>query len=356
MELLFKNLKRQAPVVTEEGIALPGTALDYKPLLLLPILGLIGLLFVREPSTWLTLTLAGIGMGFIIFLAASGLTLVFGLMGIMNFGHSIFITFGAIVGGMMFLPTVMPLLACWCRADSIGLNLLALAIGGVIAMGLCAIAGLVFERLFVRKAYGQSLTIQIMLTIGGMIVMEQLMAMFVGRGMIIVRPPSLRGLIEFGDVAIEKYRLMTLVVGLVLYAAMMLILKRTKLGLLVRAAVEQRDMVEAMGYKVKYLFVGFFVAGTALAGLGGLLYGTFQGTVGIRLGTDLMIPIFMVLIIGGLGSITGACVAAILVGMLTNYVGFAYPPLTAFSTIFLMFAVGLWRPQGLYPVSKGIAG
>ncbi|MBI1890554.1 MAG: branched-chain amino acid ABC transporter permease [Burkholderiales bacterium] len=354
--MLLKNLSRLQPVVTEEGIAVPRTEFDYKPLLLIPLLALIGMVLVRDTSTWVTLTIAGIGMGFIIFLSASGLTLVFGLMGIMNFGHSIFITLGAIIGGMMFLPTVLPLVACWCRADSIALNLLAITVAGIIAMAASALIGLVFERLFVRKAYGQSLTTQIMLTIGGMIITEQLTVMFLGKGMIINKPPSLSGLLMIGDVGIEKYRLMTAVVGILVYITMMLVLNKTKLGLLVRAAIEQREIVEAMGYKTKFLFIGFFVAGTALAALGGLFYGMFQTLVGIKLGSSLMIPIFMVLIIGGLGSITGACVAAVLIGMLNNYVGFAFPPVTAFSMIFLMIAVGLWRPQGLYPVNKGSLG
>lgn len=325
---------------------------DYAPLLLLPVLAIAGLLIVRDFSTWATLTIAGIGMGFIIFLAASGLTLVFGLMGIMNFGHSIFITMGAIIGGMMFLPSVMPLLACWCRADSVGLNLLAISAAALMAMLATGITGFVFERLFMHKSYGAPLTSQIMLTVGGMVVMEQLTAIFIGKGVIIRKPPSLSGMLLAGDIAIEKYRLMTCLVGLVIFLALTLLLKRTKLGLLVRAAIGEREMVEAMGYRVKYLFVGFFVAGAMLAALGGLLYGMFQGQVGMKLGANLMIPIFMVLIIGGLGSITGTCVAAILVGILTNYIGFAFPALTAFATIILMFVIALWRPQGLYPVKQ----
>lgn len=323
---------------------------DYAPLWLLPALALIGLLIVRNPSTWVTLTIAGIGMGLIIFLAASGLTLVFGLMGVMNFGHSIFVTLGAIVGGMMFLPTVMPLLSCWCRADSMGLNLLAIAVAAIIAMFVAAIIGLIFERLLVRQSYGKSLSTQIMLTVGGMVITEQLMIMLIGRGMIMKKPPSLTGVLLFGDIAIEKYRLLTMVVGLAVFFGLLFLLKRTKLGLLVRAAVEQREMVEAFGYRVKFLFIGFFVAGAMLAALGGMLYGMYQGQVTLRLGANLMIPILMVLIIGGLGSITGACIASILVGMLSNYVAFAWPSLTAFSTIFLMFAIALWRPYGLYPV------
>lgn len=338
---------------TDTDYAAPRTQFDIKPLLLIPLLALLGLAMVQNTSTWIMLTFSGIATGMIFFMVSSGLTLVFGLMGVMNFGHSIFITLGAIIGGMMLLPTMLPLVACWFRGDNLILNLLAMAVAAIAAMGATALAAFVFERLIVRHAYDAPLTTQIMLTVGGMVVLEQLVKMHIGRGMLIRRPASLSGSFLFGDIVIQKYLLLVLAVGAIILFLMLRTLNRTKLGLLVRAAVEQRDMVEAMGYKVKRLFLGLFMAGAALAALGGLLYGAYQGGAGMRFGADMMIPIFMVLIIGGLGSIPGACIAAILVGLLTNYVGFVFPPLTAFSTIFLMFAVALWRPQGLYPVRAG---
>jgi branched-chain amino acid transport system permease protein len=111
-------------------------------------------------------------------------------------------------------------------------------------------------------------------------------------------------------------------------------------------------MVESLGYRIRRLFVGVFVAGSALAGLGGVLWGLHQQSVIPQLGGQVNVLIFIVIIIGGLGSTLGCLVGALLVGLLTNYVGFAFPVLTSFASIGLMVAVLLWRPQGLYPVAN----
>jgi branched-chain amino acid transport system permease protein len=341
----------RAPIYDDDR-AMPANGFDYVPLLLIPALALIGLAAVRNPSVWVTLTLAGIGMGFIVFLAASGLTLVFGLLRVMNFGHAAFVTLGAIFGGLMLWPRFTPLVACWWRSENLLFNLIAISVAIVIAMLVTVTGALIFERLIVRHCYGKPLATQVMLTIGGMIVIEQLIIAFIGNGMYIRKPPSLSGVMLFGDVAIERYRLMTTVVGAALFGVMVYVLNRTKAGMLIRASVEQRELVESMGYKVKHLFLWVFAIAAALASLSGLLYGIFESTVGVKVGANLMVPIFMVMIIGGMGSITGTCVAAVLVGMLTNYVGYVLPGGTAFATIAMVGVVGLWRPHGLYPVTQ----
>ena len=152
--------------------------------------------------------------------------------------------------------------------------------------------------------------------------------------------------------AIEKFRLVAVVIGLVVFVAMMLVLNRTRIGLLIRAGVENKEMVEAMGYRVRRLFVAVFVAGSALAGLGGALWGQYQESVTVHIGAQMMVLIFIVIIIGGLGSTLGCLVGALLVGLMSNYVGFLAPKLTMFSSIGLMVAVLIWRPQGLYPVTS----
>jgi branched-chain amino acid transport system permease protein len=325
---------------------------DYVPLLLLPAMALVGLLLVRNPSVWVTLTLAGIGMGFIVFLAASGLTLVFGLLRVMNFGHGAFVTLGAIFGGLLLWPRFTPLVACWWRSSSLTLNVLAITAALVVAVVVTVIGALIFERLIMRRCYGKPLAIQVMLTVGGLIIIEQLILTFIGGGMFIRKPPSLSGVILLGDVAIERYRLMTTVVGALLFWAMVHVLHRTKAGLLIRAAVEQRELAEAMGYRVRNLFLWVFAIAAALASVSGLLYGIFESLIGIKVGANMLVPIFMVLIIGGMGSVTGSCVAAVLVGMLTNYVAYVFPGASAFATIALVGIIGLWRPHGLYPVRQ----
>ena len=141
-------------------------------------------------------------------------------------------------------------------------------------------------------------------------------------------------------------------IGLVVFAALAFTLGRTKIGLLIRAGVQDRAMVEALGYRIRRLFVGVFVTGSALAGLGGVMWGLYQQSVTPQMGAQVNVLIFIVLIIGGLGSTTGALIGALLVGLMANYTGFLVPKVALFSNIALMVAVLLWRPQGVYPVAN----
>jgi branched-chain amino acid transport system permease protein len=153
-------------------------------------------------------------------------------------------------------------------------------------------------------------------------------------------------------VVIERYRVFAVVVGLALFVSMWLVLNRTRLGLLVRAGVENAEMVESLGYRIRRLFVGVFVAGSALAGLGGVMWAMYQESVTATMGAQLMVLIFIVIIIGGLGSVGGCFVGALLVGLVANYVGFVAPKLALGTNIMLMALVLLWRPRGLYPVGR----
>ena len=322
-------------------------AVDWTPLLLTPLLALAALPLVGSASTWVTLTAAGLAMGMIIFIIASGLTLIFGLMDVLNFGHGVFIALGAFVA-----VSVLGALPAWTSADSLGLNLAAIGAAMLAAMVAAGAAGWLFERLLVRRVYGLHL-MQILITMGGMVVGEELIKMIWGPQMIALEvPTALRGALLFGDAAIEKYRLLAVAVGLVVFVALLLVLNRTKLGLLIRAGVQDKEMVESLGYRIRRLFVGVFVAGSALAGLGGVMWGLYQQGVVPQMGARVNVLIFIVIIIGGLGSTTGCFVGAMLVGLLANYTGFLAPKLALFSNILLMAMVLLWRPQGLYPVTS----
>jgi branched-chain amino acid transport system permease protein len=322
-------------------------AVDWAPLLLTPLLALAALPLVGSASTWITLTAAGLAMGMIIFIIASGLTLIFGLMDVLNFGHGVFIALGAFVA-----VSVLGALPDWTSVDSLALNLAAIGLAMLAAMLAAGAAGWLFERLLVRRVYGLHL-MQILITMGGMVVGEELIKMIWGPQMIALEvPAALRGALLFGDAAIEKYRLLAVAVGLVVFVALLLVLNRTKLGLLIRAGVQDKEMVESLGYRIRRLFVGVFVAGSALAGLGGVMWGLYQQGVVPQMGARVNVLIFIVIIIGGLGSTTGCFVGAMLVGLLANYTGFLAPKLALFSNILLMAAVLLWRPQGLYPVTS----
>jgi len=233
-----------------------------------------------------------------------------------------------------------------------GGTLAALVPAMLSAMLVAGLLGAIFERVIIKPVYGQHLK-QILITTGGMIVAEQLIHVIWGPDLLpLARPEELRGALVFGDVALERFRLATVVVGLAIFAAMALTLNRTKLGLLIRAGVENSEMVEAMGYRIRRLFVGVFVAGSALAGLGGALWGMYQEAVTVAIGAQMMVLIFIVIIIGGLGSVTGCFVGALLVGLMANYVGYLSPKIALGSNILLMVLVLLWRPRGLYPAGK----
>ncbi|NCZ82801.1 MAG: hypothetical protein EBX64_06575, partial [Betaproteobacteria bacterium] len=164
-------------------------------------------------------------------------------------------------------------------------------------------------------------------------------------------PEALRGSWLLADAAIERYRIFASLIGLLVFSGLAFTLSRTKLGLLIRAGVQDRSMVQALGYRIDRLFVAVFVAGSALAGLGGVLWGFYQQSVTAQIGAQVNVLIFIVIIIGGLGSTLGCFVGALLVGLIANYAGFLEPKIALFSNIGLMVAVLLWRPQGLYPVS-----
>ena len=326
---------------------LPQSKRDDIPLLLPVALALAMIPLIGSPSTWVTLTVASLAMGMMIFIMASGLTLVFGLMDVLNFGHGAFIAIGAYTATLVLLP-----LGTWMQADSIALNLAALIAAAVAAMAVTAVLGFAFERVVIMPVYGQHLK-QILITMGGMIVAEQLLyALFGPQQIPLPLPASLRGSFLIGEAAIEKYRVLAVLVGLVVFVTMLAILNRTKIGLLIRAGVENREMVEALGYRITRLFVGVFMAGSALAGLGGVMWGLYREQVNASMGGELLVLVFIVVIIGGLGSVTGCFIGALLVALLQNYIGFLVPKLSLVSDILLMVAVLLWRPRGLYPVTS----
>ena len=323
------------------------TNLDLKPLLLVPVLALLALPLVGSFDTWLTLSVAGLAMGMIIFIMASGLTLVFGLMDVLNFGHGVFIALGAFVA-----TSVLSGMVDWTQSQELWRNLVAVGAAMMVAMVASAVIGLAFERFIVRPVYGQHLK-QILITMGGMIIGEEIIKVIWGPLQIALPlPEAMRGSLLWGDASLEKYRLMAVVVGLIVFALQAWTLSQTKVGLLIRAGVQDREMVEALGYKIRRLFVGVFVVGSGLAGLGGVMWGLYQQNVVPQIGAQVNVLIFIVIIMGGLGSTGGALIGALLVGLMANYTGFLLPKLALFSNIALMAAILLWRPQGVYPVAN----
>jgi branched-chain amino acid transport system permease protein len=319
----------------------------FVPILICVALSLAGLVAIGVPSTWVTLTAAGLAMGALIFIIASGLTLVFGLMDVINFGHGAFVTIGAYVGYSVFgaLPSLAGAANPW-------LEFAAILIAACVAMLATGLLGLAFERVILRPVYGSHLK-QILVTTGGLIILQQLAIVIWGPVAIhLDRPALLKGALVFGPAIIEHYRIVAALVGLALLIGLELLLSRTKIGLLVRAGVEDKEMVEALGYRIRLIFIGVFALGSAFAGLGGLMWGLYQETVDVSLGSETLILAFIVVIIGGLGSVEGCFVGALLVGLVASYAAFLAPKLALVSNIALMVAILMWRPRGLYPAGR----
>ena len=320
---------------------------ELVPPLLLAAIALAALPLVGSAPTWVTLTVAGLAMGMMFFIMASGLTLVFGLMDVMNLGHAAFVAFGAYVAA-----SLAGVFGGLLRSGSAGGALLGMLLVAIGAMAATALLGWVFERLFVRPVYGNHLK-QILITIGAMIIIEQLLlALWGTQQMNLMLPEQVRGTFAFEGMAVERYRVVAVLLGLVLYVALQLLFNRTRIGLLIRAGVENREMVQALGYRIQRVFVGVFVAGAALAGLGGAMWGFYREQFTAAIGADLLVQLLIVVVIGGLGSVRGCFVGALLLAMVQNYVNFLVPDLALVSNVAVMVAVLLWRPRGLYAAGR----
>lgn len=315
---------------------------------LLPlIIALIALALIGAPSIWITLTVAGLAMGMMLFLMASGLSLVFGLMDVLNFGHSAFASLGAFVAA-----TVLAHLGGWLGADDWMLNIAALLIAIAAAVVAGLLGGFLFERIIIRPVYRDHLR-QILITMGALIVSEQLIVVIWGGSPLpVVRPRILQGAFVWGNVSIESYRIFAVVLGVAVYLGLYLLLNRTRVGLLIRAGVENREMVEALGFRIGALFIGVFMLGSALAAMGGAMWAGYQQLISPTMGAQMMIVVFIVVIIGGLGSIEGTLLGALLVGLMDNYVGFLLPKAALASNMVLMMVILMWRPSGLRPAAK----
>jgi branched-chain amino acid transport system permease protein len=309
-------------------------------LFLLPLMGM-------NPKTYVTLTIAGLAMGTLLFLVASGVSIIFGLMDVLNFAHGALFAWGAYVGFSAF-----KLLMNWVEADSISQNLAAFLIAILAAMVVVSVVGIILERVIVRRVYGYHL-FQILITFGATIVLVELIRVFWGpNDEVMTVPFRFRGNWEVMDIIVLKYPIICIVIGLIVYSVVQLVLKRTKLGLIVRAGVEDRDMVQAMGHNIFLLFTGVFAVGAALAALGGLSMAIFSLQVYPDMGSTYLLFAFIVVIIGGLGSITGSLVGALIVGLAYNYVAYLVPWAAAGVNILIMIIILLIRPTGLFPVGR----
>src|SRR5580704_2823306 len=272
--------------------------------------------------------LNGATFGALLFVVASGFSLIFGLLRIVNLAHGALYLAGGYVG----FTTIM-------HTGSFALGAAA-AIVAVVAIGYALDQGLL------RFVRGHELR-EVLLTLGVAFVLND-MALLIwgGDSFTVPIPEALRGGVRVFGVFYPKYRLFVLGAGIVIFIALMLLLRRTRLGALIRAGVDDPEMVEASGINIRRVFLGTFLLGSALAGLGGLLGGAF---LSLYPSADAEILVFSlaVVIIGGRGSLVGVAIGSLLVGLLNTLGQVMFPELAYFVIVGPMAALLAFRPLGL---------
>ncbi|MBM4279167.1 MAG: branched-chain amino acid ABC transporter permease [Deltaproteobacteria bacterium] len=299
-----------------------------------------------SPKTYITLTISGLAMGMLLFLVASGFSLIFGFLSVLNLAHGALFTWGAYIGFTSF--TLINQWTGWGGSDSIFLNIAIFLLALILAGLLVGLLGIITERLVIRPVYGSHL-FQIFITVGAMIVLEELVRIVWGpNDEVMPVPISFMGSWDIFDVVVSKYPLIAIVMGLILYVVILMILRKTRLGTIVRAGVENPEMVQVMGHNIYRYFTGVFAVGSALAAIGGGMWATFVKSIHPAMGGEVIIFALIVAIIGGLGSITGSVVGALLVGLSYNYVAYLVPKAALGITMLLLVIILSFRPTGLF--------
>lgn len=280
--------------------------------------------------------LNAIQYGLLLFLVASGLTLIFGIMGIINLAHGSFYMIGAymafavgpwvqgVIGGGFFVTLLVVVL-------------------------LAALLGYVLEWLFFSYLYEREHLQQVLMTYALILVFEELRSLLVGDDVHGVPVPQwLSGTIPLGELmTYPVYRLLVSGVCLVVAVGLFWVITRTRLGMTIRAGASNREMVQAMGIDIQFLYRVVFAAGVALAALAGAIYAPVS-SVYPSMGNQVLIICFVVVVIGGIGSIRGALLAAMLVGFVETFGTVFFPQVAGLLVYVLMAAILLWRPEGLF--------
>lgn len=276
--------------------------------------------------------LTGLAGAAALFLAASGLSIIFGVTRIVNFAHGALYMLGAYVGYTLTSRLVGPL-GFW---------------GGLIIAALAVAAfGALIEMLLLRRIYGAPELFQLLATFGVTLMIEDLVVLIWGPDDLVgPRAPGLTGTVQIMGQPFPTYDLFLIVLGPLVLAGLHLLFRRTRWGVMVRAATQDREMVAALGVNQRWLFTGVFALGSFLAALGGALQ-IPRGAVGHGMDVDMIVEVFVVVVIGGLGSITGAFLAAVLVSVLNAFAILVLPGVSLVLVFVVMAAVLAVRPWGL---------
>ena len=291
-------------------------------------------------GTFLIQLLNGVQYGLLLFLVASGLTLVFGIMGVINLAHGSFYMIGAYLA--------------WSLSTYIG-NLWLAIVAGV---ALSVLLGMVLEWLLISRLYARDHLYQVLLTYGLILVFEELRSVVWGDDVHGVQVPALlEGSIPLTEtLSYPVVRLWISAVCLVLAAGMYLLIQRTRIGMMIRAGASNRDMVQSLGFNIQFVYRVVFALGIALTAFAGMIAAPVS-SVFPGMGNQVLIICFVVVVIGGIGSVKGAMVGAILIGLVDTFgkvisVEIAgvklLPELAGLTVYLLMAAVLLWRPEGIF--------
>jgi len=282
-------------------------------------------------ATFLVQCLNAVQYGLLLFLVASGLTLIFGIMGVINLAHGSFYMIGAY-------------LAFALAPYFVDQFVLMLLVGTLLA----AVFGFVLEWLFFSFLYRREHLQQVLMTYALILVFEESRSLLLGNDVHGVQPPAwLAGSIALGELmSYPVYRLFASAACLAIAALLYLVVNRTRLGMMVRAGASNRDMVRGLGIDIRLLYRGVFAAGVALAALAGMIAAPMS-SVYPGMGSSVLIVSFVIVVIGGIGSITGALVASLLVGFVDTFGKVFFAELSGIGIYLLMAVVLVWRPEGL---------
>ncbi|MDM0112057.1 branched-chain amino acid ABC transporter permease [Variovorax sp. J22R133] len=282
-------------------------------------------------GTFLVQCLNSVQYGLLLFLVASGLTLIFGIMGVINLAHGSFYMIGAYMA--------------FALSPLFGDQFLVMLLAGVV---LAAVFGYVLEWAFFSYLYQRDHLQQVLMTYGLILVFEELRSMLVGNDVHGVKvPPWLDGSFALGDLmSYPWYRLFASAACIVLAIGLYFVVNRTRLGMMIRAGASNRDMVRGLGIDIRRLYRIVFAAGVALAALAGMIAAPMS-SVYPGMGASVLIICFVVVVIGGIGSITGALVASLLVGFVDTFGKVFFAEVSGMGVYVLMAIVLIWRPEGL---------
>jgi branched-chain amino acid transport system permease protein len=288
-----------------------------------------------DPTIFLIQLLNSVQYGLLLFLVASGLTLIFGIMGVINLAHGSFYMIGAYMA-----YALAPLVA----ATFGGGFFATMAVGLLLAV----VLGYVLEWAFFSFLYEREHLQQVLMTYGLILVFEELRSILVGDDVYGVKPPEiLAGSIPLGDVmTYPVYRLFISAVCIALALGMYFVFARTRLGMMIRAGSTNREMVQSLGIDIKFLYRVVFAAGVAIAALAGMVAAPVS-SVYPGMGSHVLIICFVVVVIGGIGSIRGALVASLLIGVIDTFGKSLLPEAAGVLVYVLMAVILLWKPDGL---------